>query len=150
MFDTDTKAMGYLPNYTRLFAHNPAVYLAWQQLNGAVKDGMELRRYSRRPSPQPGRSSPPTVGWHMERFYATGSSTRRPSPPSRQTTARRSLPQEVAVVNFAGKVAADATSVTEADVADLRGHGLDDTDIFRVILAVGQMLLQHRPQRGRG
>ncbi|MGC5022237.1 hypothetical protein [Micromonospora sp. DT47] len=45
MFDTDTKAMGYLPNYTTLYAHSPAAYAAWQQLNGAVKAGMELRRY---------------------------------------------------------------------------------------------------------
>ena len=45
IFDADTSAIGYLPNYTRLFAHSPAVYLAWQQLNGAVKAEMELRRY---------------------------------------------------------------------------------------------------------
>ena len=45
--------------------------------------------------------------------------------------------QEVAVVNFAGKVAANANSITEADVAGLRGHGLDDADVFGVILAVG-------------
>lgn len=45
MFEADSKAMGYLPNYTRLFAHSPAVYAVWQQLNGAVKAGMELRRY---------------------------------------------------------------------------------------------------------
>ncbi|MGN9776948.1 hypothetical protein ACTMS0_14470 [Micromonospora sp. H33] len=28
MFDADTKAMGYLSNYTRLFAHSPAVLSA--------------------------------------------------------------------------------------------------------------------------
>ena len=45
MFDADTTAMGYLPNYTRVFAHSPAVYGTWRQLNGAVKAGMDLRRY---------------------------------------------------------------------------------------------------------
>jgi uncharacterized peroxidase-related enzyme len=44
--------------------------------------------------------------------------------------------QEVAVVNFVGKVAADANSVIEADVAGLRSHGLDDREIFHLILAV--------------
>jgi alkylhydroperoxidase family enzyme len=41
----------------------------------------------------------------------------------------------VAVVSFAEKVATDASSVSESDVAGLRDHGLDDTEIFQVILA---------------
>lgn len=138
MFDTDTKAMGYLPNYTRLFAHSPAVYLAWQQLNGAVKAGMELRRYelATLAAARALKSSycglahgkvlrdkffdAPTVAAIASDHGSAGLSA-----------------QEVAVVNFAGKAAADASSITEADVAGLRAHGLDDTDIFRVILAVG-------------
>ena len=43
--------------------------------------------------------------------------------------------QEVAVVEIAGKVAADVSSVTESDIACMRMHGLDDTEIFHVMLA---------------
>src|SRR5262245_66562178 len=32
-------------NYERAFEQRPAVYAAWQQLNGAIKTGMDLRRY---------------------------------------------------------------------------------------------------------
>src|SRR3954469_16516276 len=32
-------------NYERAFAERPEVYAAWQQLNGAIKAGMDLRRY---------------------------------------------------------------------------------------------------------
>lgn len=32
-------------NYERAFAARPEVYAAWQQLNGAIKAGMDLRRY---------------------------------------------------------------------------------------------------------
>ena len=32
-------------NYERAFAERPEVYAAWQQLNGAIKQGMDLRRY---------------------------------------------------------------------------------------------------------
>src|ERR1700756_2633720 len=32
-------------NYERAFELRPAVYQAWQQLNGAIKAGMDLRRY---------------------------------------------------------------------------------------------------------
>ncbi|MFF0314248.1 peroxidase [Micromonospora sp. NPDC005252] len=138
LFDADTKAMGYLPNYTRLFAHSPAVYLAWQQLNGAVKAEMELRRYelATLAAARALKSSycglahgkvlrdkffdAPTVAAIASDHGSAGLSA-----------------QEVAVVNFAGKVAADANSVIEADIVGLRSHGLDDTEIFRVILAVG-------------
>src|SRR5260370_4380057 len=32
-------------NYERAFEQRPAVYAAWMQLNGAIKAGMDLRRY---------------------------------------------------------------------------------------------------------
>src|SRR6266851_1142422 len=32
-------------NYERAFEQRPAVYAAWGQLNGAIKAGMDLRRY---------------------------------------------------------------------------------------------------------
>lgn len=138
MFEVDTKAMGYLPNYTKAFAHSPAAYLAWQQLNGAVKAGMDLRRYelATLAAARALKSSycglahgkvlrdkffdPQTVAAIASDHGSAGLSA-----------------QEVAVVDFAGKVAADAGSVTEADVAALRDHGLDDTEIFQVILAAG-------------
>ncbi|HEX5997725.1 MAG TPA: peroxidase-related enzyme [Jiangellales bacterium] len=138
MFDTDTKAMGYLPNYTRLFAHSPAAYAAWLQLMGTVRAGMELRRYelATLAAARALKSSycglahgkvlrdkffdPQTVAAIASDHASAGLSA-----------------QEVAVVDFAGKVAADASSVTEADIAALRSHGLDDAEIFQVILAVG-------------
>ena len=33
------------PNYTRLFAHRPAVYEAWLQLKDAIAGSMDTRRY---------------------------------------------------------------------------------------------------------
>ena len=32
-------------NYERAFADRPEVYAAWVALNGAIKEGMDLRRY---------------------------------------------------------------------------------------------------------
>jgi alkylhydroperoxidase family enzyme len=45
LYDADRERLGYVANYTRLFAHRPAVNAAWQQLNAAIKDAMDLRRY---------------------------------------------------------------------------------------------------------
>jgi uncharacterized peroxidase-related enzyme len=138
MFDADTKAMGYLPNYTRLFAHSPAVYAAWKQLGGAVKAGMDLRRFE---------LATLAAARALKSSYcglAHGKVLRDKFFDAQTVAAIASdhgsaglSSQDVAVVNFAGKVAADASTVTEADIAGLRGHGLDDAEIFHVILAVG-------------
>jgi uncharacterized peroxidase-related enzyme len=136
MFDADTRAMGYLPNYTKLFAHSPGAYEAWHQLNGAVKAGIELRRYE---------LATLAAARALKSSYcglAHGKVLRDKFFDAQTVAAIASddgsaglSPPELAVVNFAAKVARDATSVTEADIAILRGHGLDDNDIFHVILA---------------
>ncbi|MEV1328442.1 carboxymuconolactone decarboxylase family protein [Micromonospora costi] len=136
MFDADTRAMGYLPNFTRVFAHSPATYAAWQQLNAAVKAGMELRRYelATLAAARALRSSYCGLAHGKvlrDRFF----DARTVAAIASDHGAAGLSPQEVAVVDFAGKVAADASSVTEADVAGLRDHGLDDTEIFQVVLA---------------
>src|SRR5258708_33603856 len=41
----DRELLGYTPNFCRLFARRPAAYAAWKQLNGAIKETMDLRRY---------------------------------------------------------------------------------------------------------
>lgn len=136
IFDVDTKAMGYLPNYTRVFAHSPAVYAAWQQLNGAVKAGMDLRRYE---------LATLAAARALKSSYcglAHGKVLRDKFFDS-ETVAAIALDhgsadlsaQEVAIVDFGGKVATDASSITANDIECLRVHGLDDTEIFHVMLA---------------
>ena len=34
-----------VPNYEAAYAHRPEIYRVWQQLNGAIKESMDLRRY---------------------------------------------------------------------------------------------------------
>jgi alkylhydroperoxidase family enzyme len=45
LFAADQETSGYVANATRLFAHRPTVYVAWEQLNAAIKANMDLRRY---------------------------------------------------------------------------------------------------------
>src|SRR3954462_4586263 len=44
-YDRDRETLGYVANYTRVFANRPAVLEAWRALNGAVKASMDPRRY---------------------------------------------------------------------------------------------------------
>ena len=73
LYQVDQAALGYIPNYTRVFALRPEV-----------------------------------SGGH---------------------------PADVAVMDFAERVAAEPASVTGADAESLRRHGLSDVDIFQVVLA---------------
>ena len=45
LFERDRAAFGYVPNFTRVFAHRPEVYEAWLQLRDAILASMDTRRY---------------------------------------------------------------------------------------------------------
>ena len=42
----------------------------------------------------------------------------------------------MAIIEFAGKIAADPTAATQADIDALRQHGLSDAEVLHVVLAV--------------
>lgn len=136
MYESDRAAMGYLPNYTRAYSHRPTVYAAWRQLAGAIKGSMDERRYELATiaAARRLRSSYCTLAHGRvlsERFMDPGS--------VRDIVSGRAsgelTPVDVAVMDVAAKVAADATSVTRADVDRLRELGLSDADIFDVVAA---------------
>ena len=122
----DRELLGYTPNFNRLFARRPAAYAAWKQLNGSIKETMDLRRYELATVAAAGelRSSYCSLAHGKvlyERFgLAPGDAV---------------SDEERAVQELARKVAADATSVTQKDVDRLRGFGLTDDEIFDVVLA---------------
>jgi uncharacterized peroxidase-related enzyme len=136
LFERDRAALGYVPNYTRLFAHRPAVYEAWLQLKDAITGSMDLRRYELATvaAARALRSSYCTLAHGKvlaDRFL----------PPAQVRDVvldHRSAgldEVDVAVMDLAEKVAEDATSVTEADVERLRDLGLSDAEILDVVVA---------------
>ena len=118
-------------NFVRAFATRQAVFEAWQQLNGAIKESSDLRRYelATLAAARRLRSSYCCLAHGKvlaEQFY--------------DADAVRALPAgldatDTAIMELADKVAVDATSVTEADWGRLRALGLDDGEIFDVVLA---------------
>jgi alkylhydroperoxidase family enzyme len=120
------EALGYTPNFCRLFARRPAAYAAWKQLNGSIKETMDLRRYELATVAAAGelRSSYCSLAHGKVLFDRFGFT---PGDPVSD--------EERAVQELARKVAADATSVTQEDIDRLRGFGLTDDDVFDVVLA---------------
>jgi alkylhydroperoxidase family enzyme len=122
----DRELFGYTPNLTRLFARRPAAYAAWKQLNGSIKETMDLRRYELATVAAAGelRSSYCSLAHGKVLFERFGF---RPGDPLSD--------EEHAVQELARKVAADATAVTQEDIDGLRGFGLTEDEVFDVVLA---------------
>ncbi|MEU8196402.1 carboxymuconolactone decarboxylase family protein [Microbispora amethystogenes] len=137
LYEAERSARGYVPNYLRVLALRPEVYEAWLRLGEAVREGMDLRRYELVTLTAARRLGSSYCGLAhaavlLERFY-DDAELRSIVADHRDAGL---APSDVAVMDFADRVAADPTGVTEGDVAVLREHGLDDTDILQVVLAV--------------
>jgi uncharacterized peroxidase-related enzyme len=135
LYDADRERLGYVANYTRLFAHRPAVYAAWQQLIAAIQDGMDLRRYelATLASARELRSSYCALahGKVLAERYYDGATVAALAADHRSAELE---PVDVAVMDLAEKVAHEASSVTQEDIARLRELGVDDAGILDVVL----------------
>ena len=135
-YTRDREALGYVANYTRVFANRPAVLEGWRALNGAVKASMDPRRYElatvaaavRLRSSYCALAHGKVLAEQFDGPAAVSSIATAP-------TAAALTPVDRAVMALADKVAAGAASMTEDDLAELRALGVDDTDILDVVLA---------------
>ena len=136
MYARARESSGSIPNMVRLFSHRPEVWAAWEQLKSAVMGSMDLRRYELATfaAARSLKSSYCMLAHGQvlaDRFF---------DPVGVRAIAidhdAAGLDEaEVAIMDFAGKVAADAGQITEADVQRLRDVGLDDREIFDVAAA---------------
>lgn len=136
LYESDRANLGHVPNFARAFSLRPDVYAAWQALSAAIKADMDLRRYelatvaaARRLRSSYCMLAHGTV--LADRFLEPD--TVRALAADHGTAGLERV--DVAVMDLAEKVAADATSVTEEDIDRLRFVGLSDADILDVVLA---------------
>jgi uncharacterized peroxidase-related enzyme len=128
---------GFVPNYARVFALAPDAYAAWLSLGGAVRAGMDERRYelvtlvtARRLGSRYCAAAHATV--LHDKFY--DKRTLHAIATDRHHAGLD--PADVAAMDFAERIAAEPHDVIDADVESLRSHGLSDVDIMQVVLAV--------------
>ena len=121
-------------NFERAFAGRPEAFAAWQQLNGAIKARMDLRRYE---------LATLAAARRLRSSYcslAHGSvlldQFNEPVVEIARDRRRAGLDEvDVAVMDFAERVVDDASSIGEADLLPLRELGLSDEEIMDVVLA---------------
>jgi uncharacterized peroxidase-related enzyme len=126
--------MCFMPtNFERAFAARPEVYAAWVGLNGAIKAGMDLRRYelATLAAARRLRSSYCSLAHGQVLLEQYG------EPVLEIATDRDSAgldAVDLAVMDLAERVVDDATKITDADLQRLRDLGLSDPEIMDVIL----------------
>jgi uncharacterized peroxidase-related enzyme len=135
LYEADRANFGHLPNFTQAFSLRPDVYAAWRQLNGAIKAGMDLRRYE---------LATVAAARRLRSSYcmlAHGSvlAEKFLEPDALQAVVADHRTSgldavDMAVMDLAEKVADDASAVTQADIDGLRTLGLSDTEILDVVL----------------
>lgn len=135
-YQRDLETLGYVANYTRVFANRPAVLEGWRALNGAIKASMDARRYElatvaaalRLRSSYCSLAHGKVLAEQFDGPAAVATIVTAPA-------AAPLTPVDRAVMTLAGKVAAGAARMNEDDLVELRDLGLDDADILDVILA---------------
>jgi uncharacterized peroxidase-related enzyme len=136
LFDADLAKDGYVWNLTRLLALRPQVLDAWRGLVGAIRTTMDLRRYElvTLAAARALRASYCTLAHGSilrDQFFEADRVIAMARDP-----ATAGLPAaEVAMMEFAAKVATEASLVTQADVDRLRRLGFNDHEVLDITLA---------------
>jgi alkylhydroperoxidase family enzyme len=121
-------------NYERAFAERPEVYAAWASLNGAIKAGMDPRRYE---------LATLAAALRLRSSYCSlahgavlqGRFGEPVANVARDRRAAGLAPVDVAVMDLAERLVDDATSIGADDLQELRDLGLSETEIMDVVLA---------------
>lgn len=133
MYAKNIQSMGYIPNYARLFSHRPQVMEAWGTLLGSIRSNLDTRRYElvTLAAAQALKSTYCALAHGSilcKRFFTPAELSA-----IAQDYQHADLTQaEIAMMRFAGQIVHDATTITQADIEELRGHGFSDAEIFDI------------------
>jgi len=123
---------GFVPNYAKVFCHRPEIMALWAQLQAGIKRHMDKRRFElvTFAAAQALRSTLCSLahGKALTEFFSVAdvlAITRGEAPESLSAA-------DAAMLDFARKVARDASSVRAEDVERLRQHGFTDAEVFDI------------------
>ena len=121
-------------NFERAFVERPEVYAAWGALNGAIKAGMDIRRYelATLAAARRLRSS------YCSLAHGSALHDQFDEPVAEIARDYRNAGLDdidVAVMSLAERVVDDATAIGDAELQPLRDLGLTETEIMDVVLA---------------
>ena len=136
MYERQQTSYGYVPNYAKVFGHRPEVMVRWGRLLAEIRRPMDDRLFELATfaaafelkntacSLAHGQQLAKFINEEGVQALAAGE------------TDGVITETEIAVLNFATKVARDASSVSQQDVDTLRAHGYSDAEVFDISAAV--------------
>ena len=135
IYASDIRDQGFVAAHTRALSLNPEAYLAWEELIGAIAGPMDKRRYELVTlAAARGAASAHCLLAHGQkslRYFDEDTLVAI-------ATDYHSAPltdSEIAMMDFAQRVSADAAGMTEADSITLRHVGFTDREIVDITLA---------------
>jgi uncharacterized peroxidase-related enzyme len=136
IYEGDLKTYGYWPNHSRLFSARPEVLDAWRAFQGSIRKHLRLRTYEL-------ATMAAAQAIHCRYcLLAHGAVLLKNGFTVEQLRALLAdhhnaglEPGEVALMDFAAKIATDAYHMTQADTDALKAHGFSDDEILDITMA---------------
>jgi uncharacterized peroxidase-related enzyme len=136
MYSSAEASYGYLPNMHKVFGYRPEVMQAWTGLLSSIRGQMSVRRYElvTLAAARELKSSYCMLA-HASVLKREGLAEADVAAITKLEPAAPIDQVERDIIQFAGKVVRDASSVTQDDIDQLIAHGLDDAEIFDIVAA---------------
>jgi uncharacterized peroxidase-related enzyme len=135
IYDGDRKSLGYVPNHARVFSLRPEVLEAWRAFQGSIRKNLRLRRYElvtlAAAKALNCRYCLLAHGAILNKNGVSVDQLRAILTNFHDAGLERA---EVAMMEFAQKIARSANEMTQADVDALRALGLEDIEILDITL----------------
>lgn len=135
IYEGDKKSYGYVPNHARVFSLRPEVLEAWRVFQGSIRKNLRLKRYELVTlAAAMALECRYCLLAHGAILIKNGSSVEQLRAILKDFRNAELEPQEVAMMEFAQKVARRANAISQADVDVLRSAGLGDLEILDITL----------------
>jgi uncharacterized peroxidase-related enzyme len=135
VYDGDLQTFGYVPNHARVFSLRPDVLEAWRGFQGSIRKNLRLRRYELVTlAAAKALNCRYCVLAHGSILTKNGVSVDQLRAILTDFHDAGLEPTEVAIMDFAEKIARSANEMTQADVDALRALGLEDVEILDITL----------------
>ena len=136
MYERQQTSYSYVPNYAKVFGHRPEVMVRWGRLLAEIRRPMDDRLFELATFAAAFELKNTACALAHGQQLATfineeGVQALAAGQPDGVITEA-----EIAVLNFAMKVARDASTGSQQDVDTLRAHGYSDAEVFDISTAV--------------
>jgi uncharacterized peroxidase-related enzyme len=135
IYESDQKSLGYVPNHATVFSLRPEVLEAWRAFQGSIRKNLRLRRYELVTlATAMSLNCRYCLLAHGAILIKNGMSVDQLRTILTDFRNAGLEHQEVAMMEFAQKIARNANEMTQADVAVLRALGFEDVEILDITL----------------